>query len=166
MVEQIRWRSYAEIDADSARLAQALTNLGIEAGDRVGTFMWNSTEHLEAYLAVPSMGCVLHTLNCRLSAEHVAYIINHAYDRFVILDARLIDSFLSVLPLIPNVEYLIVVGGGEEDLASLDDKRALSYERLLARCFWRVSLARTERERGRWDLLYKRHHRKSQGCGI
>jgi len=129
--EQIRWRSYAEIDADSARLAQALTNLGMEAGDRVGTFMWNSTEHLEAYLAVPSMGCVLHTLNCRLSAEHVAYIINHANDRFVILDARLIDSFLSVLPLIPNVEYLIVVGGGEEDLASLDDKRALSYERLL-----------------------------------
>ena len=133
--EQIRWRSYAEIDADSARLAQALTNLGIEAGDRVGTFMWNSTEHLEAYLAVPSMGCVLHTLNCRLSAEHVAYIINHANDRFVILDARLIDSFLSVLPLIPNVEYLIVVGGGEEDLASLADKRALSYERLLHDAF-------------------------------
>ncbi len=129
--EQIRWRSYADIDADSARLAQALTNLGIEAGDRVGTFMWNSTEHLEAYLAVPSMGCVLHTLNCRLSVEHVAYIINHANDRFLILDARLIDSFLPVLPLIPNVEYLIVVGGGEEDLASLDDKRALSYERLL-----------------------------------
>jgi fatty-acyl-CoA synthase len=129
--EQIRWRSYAEIDADSARLAQALTNLGIEAGDRVGTFMWNSTEHLEAYLAVPSMGCVLHTLNCRLSAEHVVYIINHANDRFVLLDARLIDSFLPVLPLIPNVKYLIVVGGGEEALASLDDKRALSYERLL-----------------------------------
>ena len=129
--EQIRWRSYAEIDADSARLAQALTNLGIETGDRVGTFMWNSTEHLEAYLAVPSMGCVLHTLNCRLSVEHVAYIINHANDRFLILDARLIDSFLPVLPLIPNVEYLIVVKGGEEDLASLDDKRTLSYERLL-----------------------------------
>ena len=129
--EQIHWRSYAEIDAASVRLAQALKNLGIEAGDRVGTFMWNSTEHLEAYLAVPSMGCVLHTLNCRLSAEHVAYIINHADDRFVILDARLIDSFLPVLPLITNVDYLIVVGGGEENLASLDDKRALSYERLL-----------------------------------
>ena len=129
--EQIRWRSYAEIDADSALLAQALTNLGIEAGDRVGTFMWNSTEHLEAYLAVPSMGCVLHTLNCRLSAEHIAYIISHANDRFVILDSRLVDSFLPVLPLIPNVEHLIVVGGGEENVTSLDDKRALSYERLL-----------------------------------
>lgn len=129
--EQIRWRSYAEIDADSALLAQALTNLGIEAGDRVGTFMWNSTEHLEAYLAVPSMGCVLHTLNCRLSAEHIAYIISHANDRFVILDSRLVDSFLPVLPLIPNVEHLIVVGGVEENVTSLDDKRALSYERLL-----------------------------------
>ena len=129
--QQIHWRSYAEIDAHSARLANALTRLGIVPGDRVGTFMWNSTQHLEAYLAVPSLGAVLHTLNCRLSAEHIAYIINHAADRFLILDARLIDSFLPVLRLIPDVEHVIVSGAGD-DAAALNDPRAVSYESLLS----------------------------------
>ena len=129
--EQIHWRSYAEIDASSARLAHALTRLGIVPGDRVGTFMWNSTQHLETYLAVPSLGAVLHTLNCRLSTEHIAYIINHAADRFLILDARLIDSFLPVLPLIPDVEHVIVSGGGDEVTAALNDPRAVSHESLL-----------------------------------
>ena len=128
--QQIHWRSYAEIDANSARLANALTRLGIVPGDLVGTFMWNSTQHLETYLAVPSLGAVLHTLNCRLSAEHIAYIINHAADRFLMLDARLIDSFLPVLPLIPDVEHVIVSGTGN-DAAALDDPRVVSFESLL-----------------------------------
>ena len=129
--QQIQWRSYADIDASSARLANALTRLGIVPGDRVGTFMWNSTQHLETYLAVPSLGAVLHTLNCRLSTKHIAYIINHAADRFLVLDARLIDSFLPVLPLIPDVEHVIVSGGGDEAAGSLNDPRAVSYEALL-----------------------------------
>ncbi|MAB26456.1 MAG: long-chain fatty acid--CoA ligase [Alteromonadaceae bacterium] len=128
--QQIHWRSYAEIDANSARLANALTRLGIVPGDLVGTFMWNSTQHLETYLAVPSLGAVLHTLNCRLSAEHIAYIINHAADRFLMLDARLIDSFLPVLPLIPDVEHVIVSGKGN-DAAALNDPRVVSFESLL-----------------------------------
>lgn len=128
---QIHWRSYAKIDANSARLANALTRLSIAPGDRVGTFMWNSTQHLETYLAVPSLGAVLHTLNCRLSAEHIAYIINHAGDRFLILDSRLIDSFLPVLPLIPDVEHVIVSGGCDDAGAVLNDPRAVSYESLL-----------------------------------
>ena len=129
--EQIHWRSYAEIDAGSSRLAHALTRLGIVAGDRVGTFMWNSTQHLETYLAVPSQGAVLHTLNCRLSAEHIAYIINHAADRFLILDARLVDSLLPVLPLVPDVEHVIVSGGGDDATAALNDPRAVSCESLM-----------------------------------
>ena len=129
--QQIHWRSYAEIDAASARLANALTRLGIVPGDRVATFMWNSSQHLETYLAVPSLGAVLHTLNCRLSAEHIAYIINHAGDRFLILDARLIDTFLPVLPLIPDIEHVIVSGGGDDAIAALSDPRAMSYELLL-----------------------------------
>jgi len=128
--QQIHWRSYAEIDANSARLANALTGLGIVPGDRVGTFMWNSTQHLETYLAVPSLGAVLHTLNCRLSAEHIAYMINHAADRFLILDARLIETFLPVLPRIPDVEHVIVSGTGN-DAAALNDPRVVSFESLL-----------------------------------
>ncbi|MDC0574233.1 long-chain-fatty-acid--CoA ligase, partial [Luminiphilus sp.] len=130
--ERIHWRSYEEIDSASARLANALTTLGLSEGDRVGTFMWNSTQHLEAYLAVPSMGGVLHTLNCRLSAAHVAYIINHAGDRFLIIDGRLLDSFLPILPLIPNVECLIVTETGHDMAASLNDPRMVSYEDIVA----------------------------------
>ena len=130
--ERIHWRTYEEIDAASAQLANALKTLGLRDGDRVGTFMWNSSRHLEAYLAVPSMGGVLHTLNCRLSAEHVAYIINHAGDRFLILDGRLLDSFLPILPLIPDVECLIVTGHDQDRDASLNDPRMVSYESIVA----------------------------------
>ena len=125
---QVQWRRYDEIDADSARLAHGLLRLGLTEGDRVGTFMWNSTRHLEVYLAVPSMGAVLHTVNCRLSPEHIAYIINHARDRFLIVDSRLASVLLPVLPLIPKVEHLIVTG----DAASLDDPRVIAYDALLA----------------------------------
>ena len=62
-----RRRTYAEAGRRAARLANALRRLGVDADQRVGTFMWNNAEHLEAYLAVPSMGAVLHTLNIRLA---------------------------------------------------------------------------------------------------
>ena len=134
--EVIHWRTYAEINAASARLAHALAGLGLTAGDRVGTFMWNSTQHIEAYLAVPSMGAVLHTLNCRLSSEHIAYIINHAGDRCLIVDGRLAEILLPVVPLIPTVEHLVVVGAEAlkgEGAQLLADPRARSYEEMLSR---------------------------------
>lgn len=128
--EQIHWRSYAEIDAGSVQLAQTLERLGLQRGDRVGTFMWNSSEHLEVYLAVPSMGGVLHTLNCRLSVEHIAYIINHANDRFILIDVRLLETFAPLLPLIPQVERLIVIGASEAHERAFDDPRMARYESL------------------------------------
>lgn len=126
--EQIHWRAYQEIDHCSAGLAHGLERLGLKTGDRVGTFMWNSTQHLEVYLAVPSMGGVLHTVNCRLSPEHIAYIINHAEDRFLVVDGRLAELLAPVLPLIPRVEHLLVTGG----IAALEDQRVISYDTVLA----------------------------------
>src|SRR5699024_12754806 len=61
-----RRRTYAEVGTRRAQLAHALRRLGVTGDQRVGTFMWNNAEHLEAYLAVPAMGAVLHTLNIRL----------------------------------------------------------------------------------------------------
>ena len=63
----IRWQSYAEIEQLACRLASALSAAGLQSGDRVGTFLWNSAVNLGAYLSVPSMGGVMHTLNCRLA---------------------------------------------------------------------------------------------------
>src|SRR5882762_6599352 len=68
-----RRRTYAEAGRRAARLANALRRLGIDGDQRVGTFMWNNAEHLEAYLAVQSMGAVLHAINIRLFPEQMAY---------------------------------------------------------------------------------------------
>lgn len=72
------------------QLAAALARLGVAEGDRVGTFMWNNHRHMEAYLAIPSMGAVLHTLNIRLFPEQLAYVVNHAADKVIIIDASLV----------------------------------------------------------------------------
>ena len=88
-----RRATYAQVAANAGRLAGALARLGIRPGDAVGTFCWNNTEHLEAYFGVPGMGAVLHTLNIRLPADQLAYVINHAEDRFIIVDASLLANF-------------------------------------------------------------------------
>jgi fatty-acyl-CoA synthase len=121
--------SYAEIARNAERLAAALAALGIGTGDRVGTFCWNNQAHLEAYYAVPCMGAVLHTINIRLSTGQVAYIVNHAEDRAVIVDGAL-PLFAQVLSQLTTVETVIV--SGPADTTILGDTRVLHYEQLLA----------------------------------
>ena len=79
--------TYADVYQRVHRLAGGLRALGIEPGDRVASFAWNHQRHLELYLAVPCMGAVLHTVNFRLFADQIAYVINHAEDRIVFADA-------------------------------------------------------------------------------
>ena len=129
-----RRRTYAQVGERTARLAGALRALGVTGDQRVGTFMWNNAEHLEAYLAVPSMGAVLHTLNIRLSADQVGYIATHADDYAVIVDASLIPLFAKVLPLAGTVRHVIVSGPADgAALASLagPGRAVHSYEELL-----------------------------------
>lgn len=109
------------------QLAAALSGLGVGSGDRVGTFMWNNQAHMEAYLAVPSMGAVLHTLNIRLFADQLAYIINHAEDKIIIVDASLAPVFAKVRELIPATTTIVV--HGEETTGVLAD--TLDYETLV-----------------------------------
>lgn len=118
-----RHGTFAEVAARADRLALALGSLGVEPGDRVATFCWNHQAHLEAYLAVPSMGAVLHTLNVRLFPAQVAQIMNHAGDRVLIVDAVLLPALAPVLGEVPSLERVIIVGGGEG---------GLDYEALLA----------------------------------
>ncbi|HYJ74902.1 MAG TPA: AMP-binding protein, partial [Kineosporiaceae bacterium] len=93
-----RRTSYAEVGRTAARLAHALHDLGVTGDQRVGTFMWNNAEHLAVYLAVPSMGAVLHPVNIRLFPEQLAYVVNHAEDQVVVLDATLAPGFAKLLP--------------------------------------------------------------------
>ncbi len=119
--------SFFEVSKRAERLAAALRRLGVGPGDRVGTFMWNNQAHVEAYLAVPSMGAVLHTLNIRLSPDQLAYVVNHAADKVVIVDATLAPLFAKIRDQVPTVEAIIV--NGPEPTAVLGE--TLDYEALL-----------------------------------
>src|SRR5256714_13871517 len=107
-----RRASFVEVAGRDEQLAAALQRLGIQPDDRVGTFQWNTQEPLEAYLAVPTMGAVLHTLNIRLFPEQLTYVVNHAEDRVVIVDDTLIPLLANVAPDLKTVEHYVVVGGG------------------------------------------------------
>jgi len=123
-----RRRSYAEVGVRAARLANALRALGVDADQRVGTFMWNNAEHLEAYLAIPSMGAVLHTLNIRLDPAEIGYVASHAEDYAVIVDESLVPRLAEVLPKAPGIKHVIVTGSGVADLPGVT---VHSYEDLL-----------------------------------
>jgi fatty-acyl-CoA synthase len=133
-----RRQSYGVTGARAARLANALRSLGVDADQRVATLMWNNAEHLEAYLAIPSMGAVLHTLNLRLDPEVIGYIATHAGDDVVIVDPTLVPLLAQVLPHAPTIRHVIVTrsedgsdGLPDSDLAR-DGRLVHSYEDLLA----------------------------------
>ena len=128
----VRRATYAEVGRNAARLAHALRGLGVTGDQRVATFMWNNQEHLEAYLAVPSMGAVLHPLNIRLPPDQVVYIADHAEDSIVLVDATLLPLFTKLLPSLATVRHVVVVG--DADLSSLDaaGKEVHAYADLLA----------------------------------
>jgi fatty-acyl-CoA synthase len=127
-----RRTSYAGIGARAAQLAHALRDLGVTGDQRVGTFMWNNAEHLEAYLAIPAMGAVLHTLNIRLFPEQLVFVTNHAEDKVIIVDGTLVPLLAKQLPLLDTVEHVIVTGGNAAALEAPSGVRVHSYEELLA----------------------------------
>ncbi len=110
------------------RLAEALSSLGIARGDRVATFAWNNHRHFEAYFAIPCMGAVVHTVNVRLFPEQLAYVINHAGDKVVLVDASLLPAFTKIRAQLTTVEHVIVLNDGPPVAGTGD----LDYETLLA----------------------------------
>ena len=86
-------RPYAEVIDRARRLAVALTELGVKPGDRVATLGWARQHHLEAYLAIPSIGAVLHTLNLRLHRDDLSYIVNDADDQVLIVDESMLPLY-------------------------------------------------------------------------
>ncbi len=110
-----RRMSYSEVGTRAAQLAGALRGLGITGDQRVATFMWNNAEHLIAYLAIPSMGAVLHALNIRLFPEQLIYTTTHAGNEVVIVDNSLAKPFSQLLPHLKTLRHVIVNGPIDED---------------------------------------------------
>jgi fatty-acyl-CoA synthase len=124
-----RRATFPEVGARAAQLAHGLRQLGVEQGERVGTLLFNSQEHQELYLAVPAMGAVLHTLNFRLPPEQLAFVIKHADDAVIVVEAVLAPLLVGVLPHCPRVRAVVVVGEAAPGTAVPDG--ALPYETLL-----------------------------------
>jgi fatty-acyl-CoA synthase len=120
--------SFAEVAERADRLAGALSELGVGSCDRVATFAWNTQQHMEAYLAVPCMGAVLHTLNVRLFPDQLAYVVDHAEDSVILVDDSLVPVLEELAPRLGSVRRYVVMGDG--DGGSLPDP--LRYEELLA----------------------------------
>jgi fatty-acyl-CoA synthase len=129
---EARRESYGEVGAHAAKLANALRALGIDGDQRVGTFMWNNAEHLAAYLAIPAMGAVLHTLNIRLFPEQLAFVANHAEDQVVIVDGTLVPLLARHLPSLETVRHVIVTNGDATGLDAPKGVEVHSYDELLA----------------------------------
>jgi len=100
--------TYSSFALRAKKLAVALQQLGVNKGDRVVTLCWNHCQHLEAYFAVPCMGAVIHPLNLRFNGDDLAYIINHAEDKVIIVDEVLLPLFDKFKTDI-NVTNIIVI---------------------------------------------------------
>ena len=123
--------TFAAMYARTKKLAAALVNkLGVKAGDRVSTFAWNSYQHVELYYAIPGAGAVCHTVNIRLSVSQIVYIINHAEDAIIFLDATLVALFEKVAPLTPAVKHIVLMNAPEGFTTSLAN--IILYEDLVA----------------------------------
>jgi fatty-acyl-CoA synthase len=105
--------SHLELAERVDRLGRVLARLGVERGDRIATFAWNNQSHLELYFAIPCSGAVLHTLNIRLFADQLTYIVNHAEDRVIFVDASLVGVLAELAPTFEHVEHYVVTGEGD-----------------------------------------------------
>ena len=121
--------TYADLLRRSRSLAAALVELGVAPGDRVGTFAWNHYQHLEMYFGIPGAGAVCHTLNVRLFPDQLAYIVKHAADRVVFIDASVLPLYEKVADQIDCVEHYVLVNAAPDIETRLPN--VVHYEALL-----------------------------------
>ncbi|GEL76408.1 long-chain fatty acid--CoA ligase [Tenuibacillus multivorans] len=122
--------NYSELGKRTRRLSSALEKLGVGRGDKVATLAWNDHRHLEAYFGIPSMGAVLHTINIRLSPQHIAYIINHAKDKVLLVDPMFLPILEAIKDELSTVEAHIILSD-EPQLPDTTLAPLYAYEELL-----------------------------------
>jgi fatty-acyl-CoA synthase len=124
--------SYGEAGRRSRQLAQALARLGVAAGDRVGSLAWNTHRHFELFYGVSGSGAVLHTVNPRLFLEQLVYIVNHAEDSLLFVDAATLPIAEQLAPRLTTVRHFVMMAPRERMPAKSPLARLLCYEELLA----------------------------------
>ncbi|MGI9410564.1 MAG: long-chain fatty acid--CoA ligase [Hyphomicrobiaceae bacterium] len=127
-----RW-TYPELHARAAQLAHALVRLGVKPGDRIATLAWNDNRHFETYFAVSGIGAVCHTINPRLFSEQISYIVRHAEDRWLFVDAGLLAAVEGVIADISGtIEGIVVLGEVPADSGLAAHTKLVAYEKLIA----------------------------------
>src|SRR5579875_1544523 len=121
--------TFAEWGKRTQQLAHALHNAGIKEGDRVATFGWNTYRHLELYFGIPCMGAVLHTLNIRLFADQLEYIINNAEDRIIFVDGDLVPLLEKLADQLKSVKLYVIMGDAPNSTGKLQP--SVDYETLI-----------------------------------
>ena len=124
--------TYRDAHKRSKKVAEALLALGIKAGDRIGTLAWNGYRHFELYYGVSGMGAVCHTINPRLFAEQIAYIVNHAEDQLLFVDVNLLPAVEKLLPLFKTVRHVVAMTDPAHLPPDLAIPNLLVYEELIA----------------------------------
>lgn len=144
--------TYGDVAQRIRKLATVLDTLGIPESARVGTFAWNTQRHLELYMAVPSTKRVLHTINHRLFADDLVYIINDAEDDVIFIDRSILQVLMGIADRIPTVRTIVVMDDGV-GMEVPDDDRFLDYEELIAAAEPMASLV-VEDERTAASMCY------------
>ena len=124
--------NWSEIAANSRRLADALTQMGLGPQTRCATIAWNNRRHLEIYFGVSGGGFVCHTINPRLFPEQLIYIIHHAEDRVLFIDRTFVPLVKAIRPQIPEVAHIVLMEGRDEALAE-EIEGLLFYDELIAK---------------------------------
>ncbi len=127
--------TWADTERRARRLVRVLQGLGVKAHDRVGTLAWNDHRHLETYYATSGMQAICHTINPRLSADDITYIVNHAADSVLFVDPGFAALIGGITANIANTVRAIVVltdAAGMPPLALPPGMRLLCYDDLLA----------------------------------
>jgi fatty-acyl-CoA synthase len=128
-----QWHRYknADLYRRSKKLASALVRvLGVQPGDRIASFAWNHYQHLELYFAIPGVGAVCHPLNIRLSADQIEFIVHHAEDQIVFLDASLVPLFEPFASRLASVRHIVLLNASDDQSFNLPN--LLYYEDLIA----------------------------------
>lgn len=118
--------TYGDWGKRTIQLANALRAAGVQEGDRIATFAWNTYRHLELYFAIPCIGAVLHTLNVRLFADQLVYIINNAEDKIIFVDGDLVPILEKFADQLPSVQLYVIMGEAPDATGKLQP--AVDYE--------------------------------------
>ncbi len=131
--------TYGQIHGRARQLSNALLALGVKPGDRVATMAWNTARHLECWYGIMGIGAICHTLNPRLFAEQLTYIVNHAEDSIIFTDLSFCENLANLAPTMPTVKKFVVLTD-EAGMKGVDLPGALCFETLVdqhsADCLW------------------------------